>query len=265
MNRRSLLKSISQGVAETGRATRKTIDIPPYLGFIDLECDVPWMSLAMPVESVDSVGLKRAHAALELLRSEFSRFSRELRFELFDRHLAGYASVLETAGFCFDGSDPLLAMAESDAVGRSSASLLNKDATIETLPAETTPCCEYVVAARRAFGTGAGGVSIESEAAALRRDLKKGRIRCAFVRCRGEVVTTATLVGIGHSVELAGVGTIPSARGQGYASCVSDALIRSHFERGNLVWLSAGSDRAEEIYRRLGFKRIGSNQLNYHV
>ena len=264
MNRGDVLASIAHGIAETGSATRKTVDVPPYVGFIDVECDVPWMSLAMPVEPVAERGTRQAHEALKFLSECFAKHSREIRFELFDRHFPEHASVIETAGFVFDRSDPLLAISRGNAAVSASRTLID-GASIEFLPAEIGTCCEYVVAARRAFGGGLADVSIENEAAALRRDLERGRVRCATLRDRGEVVSTAMMVGVGDSAELAGVGTIPGARGKGYASEISKALIQSHFERGNLVWLSAGSPSAEGIYRRLGFERIGSNQLNYHA
>ena len=124
---------------------------------------------------------------------------------------------------------------------------------------------KFVRASRKAFDQTLCEIPETVEVDAVARDLSRGRIRCAVAKIDNRIVSVATLVGFGPTTELAGVGTFPGLRGRGYATAVSSFLIQSHFaQSGDLVWLSAGSPEAERVYTRLGFARIGANQLNFH-
>ena len=90
-----------------------------------------------------------------------------------------------------------------------------------------------------------------------------GATLCAASLSDGRPVSGASLIGIGAEAELAGVWTSEDARRQGRAEAVCRALLGRYFGLGGeLVWLSAGDGDSARLYRRLGFRPIGT-QLNY--
>ncbi|MEU4567311.1 GNAT family N-acetyltransferase [Micromonospora sp. NPDC023956] len=59
--------------------------------------------------------------------------------------------------------------------------------------------------------------------------------------------------------EIAGVATLPAARGRGLGAAVTAALARALRDAGtDLVFLSAGSEEIARVYVRVGFRRIGT-------
>ncbi|WP_343994890.1 GNAT family N-acetyltransferase, partial [Terrabacter terrae] len=58
----------------------------------------------------------------------------------------------------------------------------------------------------------------------------------------------------GRVAELMGIAVPPRHRGRGHGTAITRSLVATCRERGvDLVFLSAGSDAAAEIYRRVGF------------
>ena len=56
-----------------------------------------------------------------------------------------------------------------------------------------------------------------------------------------------------------GIGVIPRGRGRGLGTAVTEALTRAAMHAGvTTVFLSAGSDAAASIYRRVGFEDVGT-------
>ncbi|GAA2123070.1 GNAT family N-acetyltransferase [Nocardioides bigeumensis] len=63
----------------------------------------------------------------------------------------------------------------------------------------------------------------------------------------------------GEVCELMGIGVIPRARGRGLGTATTEALTRATLRSGaTTVFLSAGSDGAASIYRRVGFEDVGT-------
>jgi ribosomal protein S18 acetylase RimI-like enzyme len=78
----------------------------------------------------------------------------------------------------------------------------------------------------------------------------------------GAVVGGGSAAPRGAAAELMGIATIPSARGRGHGSAVTRALVRAARERGvDTVFLSAGSDTAAGVYRRVGFVDVGTAMI----
>jgi predicted GNAT family acetyltransferase len=64
---------------------------------------------------------------------------------------------------------------------------------------------------------------------------------------------------VGEVSEVVGVSTVPSARRQGWAARVSEALVADAYALGvRTVFLSAAGDDVARIYRRVGFVDIGT-------
>jgi predicted GNAT family acetyltransferase len=63
----------------------------------------------------------------------------------------------------------------------------------------------------------------------------------------------------GGVTEIAGVGTLPSARRRGLAAAVTSELVRDAIDRGiEVVYLAAADDDVARVYHRLGFRRIAT-------
>ncbi len=59
--------------------------------------------------------------------------------------------------------------------------------------------------------------------------------------------------------ELMGIGVIPRGRGRGLGTAATEALTRAALHAGvTTVFLSAASDAAASIYRRVGFEDVGT-------
>ncbi|HEX5201390.1 MAG TPA: GNAT family N-acetyltransferase [Actinoplanes sp.] len=73
------------------------------------------------------------------------------------------------------------------------------------------------------------------------------------------IVATGALMRDHDTAEIAGVATLPAARGRGYASQLTATLARHALDAGaSLIFLSAGDDDVARLYARVGFRRIGT-------
>ncbi|WIM98183.1 GNAT family N-acetyltransferase [Actinoplanes oblitus] len=90
--------------------------------------------------------------------------------------------------------------------------------------------------------------------------LGSGNYETAVVESPEEgILATGTSQQVGDVAEIAGVATLPSARGRGYASQLTATLARNLLHRGaGLVFLSAGDDDVARLYTRVGFRRVGT-------
>ena len=87
---------------------------------------------------------------------------------------------------------------------------------------------------------------------------------------RGELVVVASFEGNrlcgagsaaprGDVAELMGIAVPPGHRGRGHGTAITSTLVAACRERGvEVVFLSAGSDAAADIYRRVGFVDVGT-------
>jgi GNAT superfamily N-acetyltransferase len=73
------------------------------------------------------------------------------------------------------------------------------------------------------------------------------------------ILATGAVMRSGEVAEIAGVATLPSARGRGYASQLTASLARQALRDGaHLIFLSAGDDDVARLYTKVGFRRIGT-------
>lgn len=116
---------------------------------------------------------------------------------------------------------------------------------------------------------GSAGVAELSEAVRSRADdgsveRAAARILAGLTRVAAAVEDrTALCAGqhqpVGTVSEIAGVGTLPTARRRGLALAVTAALTADARSRGvETVFLSAGDDDVARIYARLGFRRVAT-------
>lgn len=119
-------------------------------------------------------------------------------------------------------------------------------------------------------GTGAGQAGpVERDAAIsppseddLRREAERtsdGTVTTAVAESSDGILASGVLLRAGDAAEIAGVATLPVARRHGLGAAVTLALARHALGHGvALVFLSAGSDQIARVYRRVGFRRVGT-------
>ena len=111
---------------------------------------------------------------------------------------------------------------------------------------------EREVAARAARRT-------EADDAHLRERLGSGSLLFAAAFVDGRPVATGVHQPVGGVSEIAAVGTLPTARRQGFGAAVTAFLVEDARVRGvDTVCLSAGSEEIARVYASLGFERVGT-------
>jgi ribosomal protein S18 acetylase RimI-like enzyme len=108
---------------------------------------------------------------------------------------------------------------------------------------------EFELVSARGFGGEDATVETPFHPPAILAD---ARMRMLTGRVDGSAVAAAMGYGGEGAVGIYGVTTIASARGRGYASTLTRALIDP--ERSSIL---SSSPEAERLYRRLGFERVG--------
>ena len=98
------------------------------------------------------------------------------------------------------------------------------------------------------------------EVATERRRAASGRITSAIAGTPAEgALSSGVLQRVGDVAEIAGLGTLPSARRRGLGAAVTAARARHALATGAVLGLlSAGSDDVARLYARLGFRRVGT-------
>ena len=94
----------------------------------------------------------------------------------------------------------------------------------------------------------------------FRRRASSGAYVTAVVRSPLDgIVASGILMRDADVAEIAGVATLPSARGRGYASQLTATLARQALaDHVSLIFLSAGSDDVARLYTKVGFRRVGT-------
>ncbi|WP_405887740.1 GNAT family N-acetyltransferase [Streptomyces sp. NBC_01136] len=89
--------------------------------------------------------------------------------------------------------------------------------------------------------------------------IRAGRTVLAAAVENGCVLCSGMHLPVGRVSEIAGVGTLPTARRRGLALAVTAALVSDARERGvDTVFLSAGDEDVARMYGRLGFRTVAT-------
>lgn len=120
-------------------------------------------------------------------------------------------------------------------------------------------------------GTRVGSAGVAELSEAVRNSTDDGSVERAAARILAGLACVAAAVEdrkalcagqhqpVGAVSEIAGVGTLPTARRRGLALAVTAALTADARSRGvETVFLSAGDDDVARIYARLGFRRVAT-------
>lgn len=238
---------------------RETVDVGPFRAFFAADSPDYLLSLATPVAVPDGWAV-----AIDRLDDAFAARDRRPRLEYFQERFPTLADALTVAGYVEDASAPVMVLC-SDGWRGAGVSVDRRDTTgvrTVSLSAAGPDLVDAFLAMQgRAYGMDFAA-SDGGWRARLLEGLRDGSV-IGSVQVAGEAVLSgAVLLLGGGSAELAGVATEPHLQGRGHARQACTALLARYFAAGNdLCWLSA-AEGAEGLYRRLGFRRAGT-QRNY--
>ncbi|MFF2038804.1 GNAT family N-acetyltransferase [Kitasatospora sp. NPDC058170] len=189
-------------------------------------------------------------------------------FEWVAEHDPLLRAAVEEAGLVVH-EHPLLVLGPDDA-SDAPAPAVAEGVSVRVLAADDPDLASAATVAHLAFaepGTGLGAAGTEELALAAEKSAADG----AVARIAGRITAGATVLAaavqdgsalcagqhnpVGAVTEVAGVGTLPSARRRGLGLAVTAALVAHARANGvRTVFLSAADEDVARIYRRLGFR-----------
>jgi ribosomal protein S18 acetylase RimI-like enzyme len=251
---RAILQRIELRTTRSIAAGRDVTAVGGFLAALHPFSDLVWLNFAVP-------NPQSAHQPLpehiDELRSLFGARGRRLRFEYFEELWPELGRMLEARGLVLERRMPVMICSPAEFRPLAVAGL-----QVQELPpdADDALIAECITTAKRGFGL--QPARPEPYEIDEQREFLQGCVyRCAYALLQGRMVGVGTLAQVND--ELAGIATLPEFRRRGVASAVSSFLMSGHFAAGrDHVWLSAGDDTAQAVYRKIGFCVAGV-QLAY--
>jgi ribosomal protein S18 acetylase RimI-like enzyme len=245
-------------------AGRETVEIPPFVIFLDPEDPLRFFNYAHPLQSITGdLDLLRDRLAKPLveLRSVFVSRQRTPRFEYLEEFAPDLAAALTDAGFAQEGRYPLLVCDQESY--RAAPRVRGLDIQQLTVDSASADLRDFVVVERHGFGHRVTEEVTEVDCDILRDVIRQGSL--AFLgRLDGQSVGVASCtVPLDGLTELTGIATLPEYRRRGIATAITAVAAQTAFGHGvEAVFLTAGDEHAARVYRRVGF-RLHSTALAY--
>ncbi|MCX7028634.1 MAG: GNAT family N-acetyltransferase [Spirochaetes bacterium] len=256
----ALLERIAGAVVANAAEGRVCSTVGPFVALVDLVSPSPWASLAVPTLRTP-VGTDWA-AGLPALEAFFAARSRALRFEFLEDLFPTLGPALERAGWPLASRDPVSACRPDDFVPPVPAPGLSLERLDAGSPDDLVEL--FLGVQHDSFEPGKTGEPSAGEREQLRSRMRLGVLRCLLARLDGVPAGAGSALPAAGLAEVAGIGTLPRFRARGIGSAVTARLAADLFATGtDLAWLTAGSDAAARIYRRLGFRPLGAFQRNH--
>lgn len=249
----AVLAALARHVQAVAARDRSVVDIGPFRAFFSDTSDDPLMSLALPCQAPADW-----HPGIVALKAAFAARQRTLRLEYFGELFPTLAGALRAQGFDDPDRMPVQSLAAEDLVtARASPEIVlscpepDDREGLRGLMALQARCFESLAE-----------IGDEGWLGQMQRDIARGLATVCVAAVDGATIGGAMLVSGGGAAELVGVATDPAWRRRRVASITCARLLADYFAAGGrLAWLSAGSPSAHALYKRLGFRQIGS-QLN---
>jgi ribosomal protein S18 acetylase RimI-like enzyme len=229
----------------TAAAFYEAVRVPPFTAFFSPTDPLPYLNYAIPDEPAGG----NLSGPLGRLRETFHARGRLPRFEYVAGFAPGLAASLDAAGFEVELDAPLMICPPRELVHPPPVPGL------EIVPAATDPRAAITVGSR-SFGSPDAPEATDEEVEGWisRRSASEGVALLGLLDGEAVAIASATPPRDGLS-EVAGVGVVEHARRRGVGSAMTAAAARGGAARGaELLFLSPGSDAAQSIYARIGFR-----------
>jgi ribosomal protein S18 acetylase RimI-like enzyme len=246
-----VLGRLAGNLAAIGARDRLTVEIPPFHAFLSPGAADDMMSFAMPV-----VGDADWGAGIAPLRAAFAERERAVRVEHFAELQPGLAQALDRAGLDRLSTQQAMALRPRWLKRRR----LPATCRVRYLdPDRPSLICSLMRLQQIAFDLPESTHEDEDWQGFLERAVADGTMLAALLMVDGVAVACAGLQIGGGAAELTGVATRPGWRRRGLASALCGEALASYFAQGHdLAWLSAADTVAGAVYRRIGFRQVGT-------
>jgi GNAT superfamily N-acetyltransferase len=228
---------------ETARGFYDAVPVPPFTCFFHPRDPLRYFNYAIPDEPVAG----DLREPLDRLRAAFRERDRLPRFEYVEGFALGLAAALEAADFRLELRAPLMTVPTADIPGPALPPGFE-------IVAASTDIRAYLTVGRRAFGNGDEPDATDEEVEARLARQEVGTALLGLLEGEPAAVAAATppLDGL---TEVAGVGVLAHARGRGLGGAMTAAAARDAATKGaELAFLAPGSDAAQSVYTRVGFR-----------
>jgi ribosomal protein S18 acetylase RimI-like enzyme len=235
---------------------RETVEVPPFVAFLDPEDPLCYFNYAHPLESITGhLDLLRRHLAepLAALRALFVSRQRTPRFEYVEQFAPDLGAALAAAGFSLEGRYPLLVCDPQSY--RAAPEVRGLEIQRLTVGSRSSDLREFVVVERQGFNHRVTEDVTDADCEDLRESMRRGSL--AFLaRLNGQSAGIASCtVPLDGLTELAGIATLPEYRRHGIASAITAAAAQAAFGCGvEAAFLTAGDAQAGRVYQRVGFR-----------
>jgi len=220
------------------------VPVPPFTSFFHPRDPLRYLNYAIPDEPAGG----DLDEPLARLRQTFHERERLPRFEYVEGFAPALAASLEQAGFELELRAPLMtcpatAIAEPPAV-----------AGLEIAPA-TENVRAYLTVGRRAFGAGDEQEASDEDVTAWSAGRTTSNTALLGLLDGEPVAVSAATPPQDSLSEVAGIGVLEHARRRGIGAAMTAAAAREAVAKGaELAFLSPGSDGAQSVYERIGFR-----------
>jgi len=228
---------------ETARGFYEAVPLPPFTCFFHPRDPLRYFNYAIPDEPTGG----DLRGPVEALRAAFRERDRLLRFEYVEGFAPDLARALEDAGLELELRAPLMTVPIADVTEPA------LPPGFEIVPAGAD-LRAYLTVGRRAFGNGDEPEATDEEVEARRARNDVGTALLGLLDGEPVAVSAATppLDGL---TEVAGVGVLAHVRGGGLGGAMTAAAARDAATKGaELAFLAPGSDEAQSVYTRVGFR-----------
>lgn len=214
--------------------------IGPFTVGYSLRSEMPYLNYAVPDDEAGPT-----MGEVQALVAAFAAQGRRARLEYIPTLAPALEEVLTVCGFAEEGRYPLMTASLSDSASSTSGEW---EAFAPLTDGEVEA---YVSAVHQAFG----GVASPRDFAAFRDRLGRGTHAVGLRTADGQVVGGGELTPvIGGVAELAGVGVLPSFRGQGAGTRIVQELMALAPSVGaHTLFLMAAGEAEQRMYARAGF------------
>jgi ribosomal protein S18 acetylase RimI-like enzyme len=248
---RAVLGRLAGNLAAVGARDRLTLELPPFRAFLSPGAADDMMSFAMPVAGDADWG-----AGIAPLCAAFAERQRAVRVEHFAELQPGLAEALDRAGLDRLSTQQAMALRPRWLKRRR----LPATCRVRYLdPDRPSLICSLMRLQQIAFDLPESTHEDEDWRDFLDRAVADGAMLGAMAMVDGVAVACAGLQIGGGAAELTGVATRPGWRRRGLASALCAEALAGYFAQGyDLAWLSAADTVAGAVYRRIGFRKVGT-------
>ena len=245
------VERIQAQLRHSAHSNYEAVPVPPFTLFLNSDTDSPYANYAIPDAPVGG----DLRDPLTKLRATFAAHGRRPRFEFIEAYAPDLAPALQANGFVEETPTYLMictpvTFQPAPEVSGLSVLLVPEDAPLHVLQ-------ELLSVLRQAFG---GTPAHVTEEEAAQHQKRYAGLQTFAAEFDGQIVGGGSLTQSYEGlVELAGVGTLGAFRGRGVAAAVCAKAVETAFAQGvDLVFLTAGDERAGRVYARVGFHHAGT-------